>query len=104
MLLSEKKMNEGYPGEKRVFQKVRTFKEDYPDLLTYKNEVWSWIDNKYERIELKSFKPKVFKLLSTNELLPWVEEIVKNLIQNCYNEQAPAEDCWDEIVENLKKN
>ena len=96
-------MNEGYPGEKRVFQKVRTFKEDYPDLLTYKNEVWSWIDNKYERIELKSFKPKVFKLLSTNELLPWVEEIVKNLIQNCYNEQAPAEDCWDEIVEKLEK-
>ncbi len=103
MLLSGKKMNEGYPAEKRVFQHYRTFEEEYPDLMTYKNEVLSWIDNKYERIELKSFKPKVFKLLSTDEFLPWVEEIVKNIIQNCYNEQTSAEDCWDEIVKKIEK-
>ena len=72
MLFGEKKMNEGYLAEKRVFQKERTFEEDYPDLLTYKNEVLSWIDNRYERIELKSFKPKVFKLLSSDKLIPWV--------------------------------
>ena len=103
MLLSEKKMNEGYPGEKRVFQKVRTFEEDFPDLKTYKNEVLSWIDNKYERIELETFKTKVFKLLSMTKLLPWVEETVKNVIQNGYNEQTPADDCWDEIVEKIEK-
>ena len=103
MLLSEKKMNEGYPGEKRVFQKVRTFEEEYPDLKTYEKEVLSWIDNKYEHIELETFKPKVFKLLSTDELLPWVEETVKNIIQNGYNEQTPADDCWDEIVEKIEK-
>lgn len=38
MLFEGKKMNEGYPAEKRVFQKERTFEEDYPDLLTYKNK------------------------------------------------------------------
>lgn len=38
MLFGGKKMNEGYPAEKRVFQKERTFEEDYPDLLTYKNK------------------------------------------------------------------
>ena len=103
MLFGEKKMNEGYLAEKRVFQKERTFEEDYPDLLTYKNEVLSWIDNRYERIELKSFKPKVFKLLSSDKLIPWVEEIVKNVIQDCYNEQTPADDCWDEIVEKIEK-
>lgn len=103
MLLSEKKMNESYPAEQRVFQRVRTFEEEYPDFMTYKNEVLSWIDNKYERIELKSFKPKVFNLLSSDKLLPWVEEIVKNVIQNGYNEQIPSDDCWDEIVEKIEK-
>lgn len=103
MLFRGKNMNESYPAEKRVFQKYRTFEEDYPDLKTYKNEVLSWIDNKYERIELKSFKPKVFNLLSLDKLLPWVEEIVNNVIQDCYNEQTPADDCWDEIVEKIEK-
>ena len=96
-------MNEGYPAEKRVFQKERTFEEDYPDLKIYKNEVLSWIDNKYERIELEYYKPKVFKLLSSDNFLPWVEEIVENVIQNGYNEQIPADDCWDEIVEKIEK-
>ena len=36
MILREKKMNEVYPAEKRVFQKERTFEEDYPDLKIYK--------------------------------------------------------------------
>lgn len=103
MLFGEKKMNEGYPAEKRVFQKERTFEEDYPDLKIYKNEVLSWIDNKYERMKLKAFKPKVFNLLSSDKLLPWVEETVKNVIQNGYNEQIPADDCWDEIVEKIEK-
>lgn len=96
-------MNEGYPAEKRVFQKERTFEEDYPDLKIYKNEVLSWIDNKYERIELKAFKPKVFNLLSSDKFIPWVEETVKNVIQNGYNEQIPADDCWDKIVEKIEK-
>lgn len=103
MLLNEKKINESYPAEKRVFQHYRTFEEEYPDLLTYKNEVLSWIDNKFERIILKSEKPKVFKLLWMDEFLPWVEEIVNNVIQDCYNEQTSTDDCWDEIVEKIEK-
>lgn len=103
MLLSEKKMNESYPAEQRVFQRVRTFEEEYPDFMTYKNEVLSWIDNKFERLIVKSEKPKVFKLLWMDELLPWVKEIVNNVIQDCYNEQTPSDDCWDEIVEKIEK-
>ena len=103
MLSSGKKTNEGYPAEMRVFQHYRTFEEEYPDLMTYKNEVLSWIDNRYERIELETFKPKVFKLLWMDKLLPWVEEIVENTIHNGYNEQIPADDCWDEVVEKIGK-
>lgn len=104
MLLSEKKLKEGYPGEKRVFQKERTFEEEYPDLLTYENEVYSWIDNKYAIDDLRGQGfGKVVKLLTMDELYPWVEEIVENTIQDGYNEEMPADDCFDKIVEEVQK-
>lgn len=103
MLLSEKRMNEGYPGETRVFQRERTFEEDYPDLLTYKKEVLSWLHNKYTRVELTATAPKVLELLSMNNLVPQVKEIVENTIKDCYDMQTPADDCWDEIVEKIEK-
>ena len=90
--------------KREYFKNIELFEEDYPDLKIYKNEVLSWIDNKYERMKLKAFKPKVFKLLS-DKFLPWVEEIVEKIekeVNTDVNESTDTEytdETWDNDVE-----
>ena len=97
------KLKEEYMLKSKL-NEMKSYEEDYPDLLSYETEVYNFIDDKDEQQRLKDEGyGRLVSLLTMDELYPWVEEIVENQIQDSYNEQQEADYCFDEICKKIQK-